>query len=712
MFFNSRSLCNKLTELYALFDGQFINTKYDIIFVCETWLDSSYSDGHLLNNNSCNYSVVRCDRPTRGGGLCAFINNNLHYVPVALPCNFAHLEIICVDVMRACYKHRFIAVYRPPHYDLHCTGELMDCLNSLCDVAYGVTICGNFNLPNVNWKIGLDILNLRALEACLFTFIVDNGFSQLVHENTRHNNTLGLLLVNDLLAVANVAVTLPFSTSDHSAITWYAWFPPALPRQEATLYDFKRAAYSDLSAHLCCMDWIRLFSSTAPSDVDCLWLLFKRVLYDAIALFVPRRRLRRHLASNYPVYIQRALKRKHALFRRRHHAGGLAKYNMQVSRCKILIKRYHRTKERRLLQTNSLSAFYRHVNRKLCSGHRIAPVRQTDGSVLTDDASKAAAFNAYIVSVFTQASQNHGTPTHHPTFTSDTVSFTPDIVFKALSCAKNTLSSGPDAISSFVLVQSSSRCYISCIFVLLVVTLYCTPKIMNDDQNVHSQGSEPASSQSVPCSTCQMCKKAICAKSLAITIACIDCGGSCHVGCLVNNFVDTHGGALKTSLIWLTEFLRAGNFRFTCDSCSKLNKDASLATQSALLLKNRINAEIATLKQCIAAIDSKITSFLPCVNQRNSTHSADESDVSEPSAAVNQAKAQISSKSYAAAVGSDLPAIVKSVVAESFKAQRRSERDNASLVIYKLKETNNDLHRVKELFPDGIVQTPSCVCLD
>ena len=448
MFFNSRSLCNKLTELYALFDGQFNNTKYDIIFVCETWLDSSYSDGHLLNNNSCNYSVVRCDRPTRGGGLCSFINNNLHYVPIALPCNFAHLEIICVDIMRACYKHRFIAVYRPPHYDLHCTGELMDCLNSLCDVAYGVTICGDFNLPNVNWKIGLDILNLRALEACLVTFIVDNGFSQLVHENTRHNNTLDLLLINDLLAVANVAVTLPFSTSDHSAITWHAWFPPALPRQEATLYDFKRAAYSDLSAHLCCVDWIRLFASTAPSDVDCLWLLFKRVIYDAIALFVPRRRLRRHLASNYPVYIQRALKRKHALFRRRRHAGGLSKYNMQASRCKVLIKRYHRTKERRLLQTNSLSAFYRHVNRKLCSGHRIAPVRQTDDSVLTDDASKAAAFNAYFVSVFTQASQNHGTPTHHPTFTSDTVSFTPDIVFKALSCAKNTLSSGPDAIPS------------------------------------------------------------------------------------------------------------------------------------------------------------------------------------------------------------------------------------------------------------------------
>ena len=64
--------------------------------------------------------------------------------------------------------------------------------------------------------------------------------------------------------------------------------------------------------------------------------------------------------------------------------------------------RSHRTKERRLLQAKSLFTFYRHVNKKLCCGHRIVQLRQADDSVVTNDASKSEAFNAYVVTVFTQ----------------------------------------------------------------------------------------------------------------------------------------------------------------------------------------------------------------------------------------------------------------------------------------------------------------------
>jgi hypothetical protein len=41
---------------------------------------------------------------------------------------------------------------------------------------------------------------------------------------------------------------------------------------------------------------------------------------------------------------------------------------------------------------------------------------------------------------------------------------------------------------------------------------------------------------------------------------------------------------------------------------------------------------------------------------------------------------------------------VKTVLAESAKEQRRSERNNASLVIYNLKESSNDIKKVRELF--------------
>ena len=120
IFFSARSLRNKITDLYALLDGQYFSVKYDVIFVCETWLDENISDGNLLYNQA-QYSELRCDSPTRGGGVRAFIDKQLNFVPIALPQDFTQLEVICVDVIRSCYKHRFIAVYRPPHYDLQCT---------------------------------------------------------------------------------------------------------------------------------------------------------------------------------------------------------------------------------------------------------------------------------------------------------------------------------------------------------------------------------------------------------------------------------------------------------------------------------------------------------------------------------------------------------------------------------------------------------------
>jgi hypothetical protein len=94
-------------------------------------------------------------------------------------------------------------------------------------------------------------------------------------------------------------------------------------------------------------------------------------------------------------------------------------------------------------------------------------------------------------------------------------------------------------------------------------------------------------------------------------------------------------------------------------------------------------------QQSIAALDVKLSSTLSSVNKRSCDLSADVHIVSN---------ASITNKSYAAAVGTNLPEIVKSVIAESVKEQRRSERNSASLVINNLKETSNDTKKVRELF--------------
>jgi hypothetical protein len=93
-------LHNKLTELYSLLDGSLYNTDFDIIFVCETWLNEIDSDGLLLYNN-LQFTVLRHDRPshTRGGGVCIFVRNRFNFSRVSLPAAYEHLEVICIDVI-------------------------------------------------------------------------------------------------------------------------------------------------------------------------------------------------------------------------------------------------------------------------------------------------------------------------------------------------------------------------------------------------------------------------------------------------------------------------------------------------------------------------------------------------------------------------------------------------------------------------------------
>ena len=88
--------------------------------------------------------------------MCIYIKK-LIYFHVQLPQQYLHLEVLCIDILCNNYKHRFICVYRPPSYDAKLTCDLTNCLNFLCNVNFIVTICGDFNFPNIDWTADIDI---------------------------------------------------------------------------------------------------------------------------------------------------------------------------------------------------------------------------------------------------------------------------------------------------------------------------------------------------------------------------------------------------------------------------------------------------------------------------------------------------------------------------------------------------------------------------
>ena len=90
IYFNARSLCNKLTFLNALLSSTIYNKVFDLIFVSETWFnDEKITDGLIINGLN-NYCVLRKDRhnTTRGGGVSIIFNSELKFYLVQYHRNF------------------------------------------------------------------------------------------------------------------------------------------------------------------------------------------------------------------------------------------------------------------------------------------------------------------------------------------------------------------------------------------------------------------------------------------------------------------------------------------------------------------------------------------------------------------------------------------------------------------------------------------------
>ena len=75
-------------------------------------------------------------------------------------------------------------------------------------------------------------------------------------------------MVNDAVAIYDVTVQQPFSTSNHCALSWRTWFSQVARVVGDPGYDFKRANHAMLSNFFLNIDWLQLFTRVPPNDVE------------------------------------------------------------------------------------------------------------------------------------------------------------------------------------------------------------------------------------------------------------------------------------------------------------------------------------------------------------------------------------------------------------------------------------------------------------
>ena len=181
-----------------------MNFDYDIIALTETWLNKSMPDT-FINANS-RFNVYRCDRPTRGGGVCILVDKcfSSKVIQVHLPNSYDKLEVLCVDILCSNRKSRIILLYRPPstNYDNNYHILLVQCLKKLCNCNHEVIILGDMNLPDVDWQTGTFPSNSAYTALCEFFF--QFGFHQVVNIPTRDNNILDLIFVHNPNIISSI----------------------------------------------------------------------------------------------------------------------------------------------------------------------------------------------------------------------------------------------------------------------------------------------------------------------------------------------------------------------------------------------------------------------------------------------------------------------------------------------------------------------------
>ena len=173
---------------------QVLANDVDLLAVTETWLRPDIKDCELVPK--LNFTIFRKDRLSRaGGGVMLAVRNTITCVRRSdLECN---AEVLFCEIRPDSKRKILVAVfYRPPDSSLEYMKELKKSLRLAGKANFDqLILCGDFNLPNINWETGI-AMNNDAIYNCFTKLVRDNYLWQLVDFPTRNVNVLDLVLTN------------------------------------------------------------------------------------------------------------------------------------------------------------------------------------------------------------------------------------------------------------------------------------------------------------------------------------------------------------------------------------------------------------------------------------------------------------------------------------------------------------------------------------
>lgn len=440
IFINARSIATISFQVKT-----FLATYKPTLFVVsESWLNSKIPSALFIENLP--FSLLRCDRNSRGGGVCIFISDLIPYTAVVSHTNTKY-NILCIDIHSIPFPLRVVSVYLTPNIDCASFNSFFEILHDIIVTDLQVCIMGDFNLNLLNptsSRFCTELLNLFAaadLSSCCNLSTMASG---KVIDWVFSSNRL----------VSNLKIGQNYFGSDHSSIKFnlsaFCPIPPCpIPRA-----NFFKTDFDKLSLLLDNTDWVSVFNTTSSIDdmVQCFVCICIEYFQACVPALAPSSKYAR-----YPNHIMKLIKHRDSLFPKTHLSPVVMQ--LYVKSCSDISKqcaKFDRNRQLKAFRSSGSKDLFRLIASQR-KEKTIYPTSITtpENIVVKGDKNISEAFADYFVSVFNMSNSYLSAnfvslPTVNFLSLDDFVIF-PNLVEKCLRKLKPNASFLPDALPQIVL---------------------------------------------------------------------------------------------------------------------------------------------------------------------------------------------------------------------------------------------------------------------
>ena len=346
LYLNARSLKafvhspeNTYTKVckISLFQDLVYSGNYDVVCVCETWLNNSVLSSEILPNYG---TVYRRDRSGRvGGGVLVVVKSGIQATR-RYDLEIDDTELIVIEVVTSNSKPVILyTFYRPPDS----TPDVFQSLNNSLQrnkESSRIVMIGDFNLPSLQWSshenVPVNTGGTSDIEA--FCEMADDNFFQQFILGPTHiaGNKLDLLLCNSPEIIGDVCTSRPECYIVEIDIQLK--FKRAMPVKRQ-MFDYKNGKFDGLRNFLA----RNPINITPTRDIDNYWEQWKATFLNAVKNFVPVRTVK---DNNSPPWIDKEVR---VLIRKKYTALKKYRMNRSAARKRKLRSLTHQTK--RLIRT-------------------------------------------------------------------------------------------------------------------------------------------------------------------------------------------------------------------------------------------------------------------------------------------------------------------------------------------------------------------------